>query len=355
MYAMMKKILVVDDNTAHLNMINRILKPLYKVYTVDSGKTALKFLQKYRPDLILLDWEMPEMKGIDFAKIIKSDENFSDIPVIFLTFSNKPENELQAFELGAVDYIHKPVNSMLMLARVKLHLELESYRKELKQLVDAKTAQITLLQKITIEMLARVTEFCDKDMGHHAKRTVEYVCAIMDNLPQYAPESYHISKPYYDDIKKSTPLHDIGKISIPDLNFLKPGSLTAEEYEIIKIHSSTGACLLKDAIKEFNGPSFLDVTLEIVLTHHEKWDGTGYPNNLKGEEIPLPRRIMAIADVYDALTSKRPYKPAFSHEKAMEIITAGSGTHFDPILVGVFINIQDIIGQIAAKYREAEL
>lgn len=346
-----KKILLVDDNEANLSLMQGILRNQYKVYPIGSGREALEFLDKLRPDLMLLDVKMPEMSGIDLMRLIKADKNLADIPVIFLTGLTDTENEALAFELGAVDYLHKPVNSVVMMARVKLHLELEAYRKELQKLVEVKTAEVLKLERITIDLLARINEYRDLDTGNHVKRTAGYVCVIMDNLPRDLPETYRISKDLYINIQKSTPLHDIGKISIPDSILHKPGKLTDEEFSVMKTHTTTGAELLQNEIKEFEGSSFLDVALEMVLTHHEKWNGTGYPCGLSGESIPISGRIMALADVYDALTSERPYKPEFPHEQAMKIIESDAGKHFDPVLTEVFIKAQEDIRKISIQYK----
>lgn len=347
----MKKILVVDDSKMILAVISGLLSD-YTVYTADSGAKALEFFETQHPDLILLDLIMPEMTGTELLQIVKADKDLCHIPVVFLTGSEDSQNEAYAFELGAVDYIHKPVDSVVLLARVKMHLELDAYRKELHNLVALKTLQFMQREDVIINLLARVNEFRDEGTSNHVKRTTGYVCAIMDSLTSSLPESYHISGEYYDDIKKSTPLHDIGKTSIPDSISLKPGRLTPEEYEIMKTHVKSGADLLQDAIDSYSGPSFLDVALEIVLTHHERWDGNGYPHRLEGEDIPISGRIMAIADVYDALTSNRPYKPAFSHETAMSVIMENRGAHFDPILVDIFVQIQDEIFKISNSCKD---
>lgn len=338
-----KIILTVDDNSTNLTMLNEILNRYYKVYPANSGERALHFLTKRTPDLILLDVVMPGMNGYEVMAAIKGVPEYAGIPVIFLTGKDGAESEAKAFDLGAVDYIQKPINETVLLARVKLHLELELYKKNLENLVEKRTEQLISMQDTTMRLLAHLTDSRDKDTGRHIQRTSGYVCCIMDKLLDHELSDYRIDKAFYNNLKKLAPLHDIGKVSIPDSILLKPAKLTPEEFEIMKTHTTNGAELLKEAMEDGDNYSFFQFSYEIVLSHHEKWDGTGYPNGLAGEDIPLSGRIMAIADVYDALTTERPYKEAFSHEKSLDIMRDLRGKHFDPVLLDVFLNVEDRI------------
>lgn len=339
-----KVILTVDDNATNLTMLNEILSRRYKVYPANSGERALHFLTKRIPDLILLDVVMPGLNGYEVLDAIKHTPEYAGIPVIFLTGKDDVPSEAKAFQLGAVDYIQKPINETILLARVKLHLELELYKKNLEKLVDKRTKQLMNMQDTTLSLLAHLTDYRDKDTGGHIQRTSEYVCCIMNRLLSNELPGYRIDKTFYDNLKKLSPLHDIGKVCIPDSILLKPAKLTDAEFEVMKTHTTSGANLLMEAIEEGGDYSFLHFSHEIVLSHHEKWDGSGYPMGLQGENIPLSGRIMAIADVYDALTTERPYKEAFSHEKSMDIMRDLRGRHFDPVLLDVFCSVeQDIM------------
>jgi putative two-component system response regulator len=348
-----KKILVVDDSATNLRFISEILRPYYKVNAAPSGELALKFLEKNKPDLILLDLEMPGLSGYDVIRKIKAEERLRAIPVIFLTAQEGRDSELKAFELGAVDYILKPISSGVVLARVKIHLELEMYRENLEQMVDLKTAQLEHTQDAILSMLSNVAAYRDDETGAHIKRTTHYVEAIVNLLLKEKPPGYTIDPDYARNAGRSAKLHDIGKVAIPDNILLKPGKLTDEEFALIKQHPNIGAKMIDDTMHDLGDTSsFLNVAREIVASHHEKWNGRGYPNALAGTDIPLSARIMAIADVYDALISLRPYKEAMPHERAMDIILKESGTHFDPELLNICMPIFDEFNIIADKYLD---
>lgn len=331
-----KHILVVDDNVTNLKIAEQTLKPYYKVSLLISGIQALRFLKKTQPDLILLDINMPEMDGYQTLKEIKQEDSLSQIPVIFLTSQTDSDSEVQGLTLGAVDFIAKPFVAQSMLSRIKLHLEVHEYRCHLEEKVKEKTEMIEQMQDIMMRGLAELVECRDKNTGGHVKRTGEYLKVFTESVveadiyPELALENY------VHDLIRSAPLHDIGKIGINDQTLLKNGSLDEEEFEYMKQHARLGGMALEKMINETHGESFLYIAKDMAECHHEKWDGTGYPNGLKGEEIPISARIMSIVDVYDALTTKRSYKEAFSHEAAVDIIIKGKGTAFDPKLIEVF-------------------
>jgi putative two-component system response regulator len=350
-YTSGKRILVVDDSATNLRFITEILRPLYKVHAAPSGEFALGFLAKTKPDLILLDLEMPVMSGYDVIRRIKADARLRAVPVIFLTAQEGRDSELKAFELGAVDYILKPISSGVVLARVKIHLELEMYRENLEQMVELKTVQLEHTQDAILSMLSNVAAYRDDETGAHIKRTTYYVEAIVKWLLEKKLPGYRMTQDYARNAVRSAKLHDIGKVAIPDSILLKPGKLTDMEFALIKQHPATGAKMIDDTMHDLGDTSsFLNVAREIVAAHHERWDGSGYPNALSGTDIPLSARIMAIADVYDALISLRPYKAAMPHERAMEIILNEAGTHFDPHLLEICAPVYDEFNVIADKY-----
>ena len=351
----LETILVVDDNPTNLRFLQEILKDDYKIYASPSGERALAFLEKKIPDLILLDIEMPGIDGYEMIGRLKNDSRWVDIPVIFLTAQEGRDKELQAFSMGAVDYILKPISYGVVLSRVRLHMELEMYKKRLEEMVELKTIELLHTQDSILDMLSNLTAYRDNETGAHIKRTTIYVELIAKHLLSINHPGYVISREYAENMTRSSKLHDIGKIGVPDNILLKPGRLTPEEFEIIKQHTVLGAQILDDAIADLSTTSpFLYVGREIVLGHHERWDGSGYPQQQKGTEIPLSARVMAIADVYDALISKRPYKKAFTHEEAMEVILQSSGTHFDPHLMELCAPIFDGFAGIAAKYLDED-
>jgi putative two-component system response regulator len=268
------------------------------------------------------------------------------------------ESEVRGLSLGAVDYMQKPINEELVLARLNTHLELEMYRKKLSDLVDQKTrdlaqknAILERIQEVIIVMMAHATEYRDQMTGGHIRRTREYVALIIDHIPDI-DQNYKLDPEYAGNIPSASQLHDIGKVAIPDAVLLKPGKLTDEEWIIMRTHPRHGADILTGAAAELGSQSLLDVAREIALAHHEKWDGSGYPQGLKGEAIPVSARITAIADVYDALRDKRPYKPGFDHEAACQIILEGKGSHFDPMLIDVFEHIQVEFGRLYDEIKK---
>jgi putative two-component system response regulator len=339
-----KSILVVDDSPDNLTLMSQLLKDTYQVKVANSGERALKIARAERPpDLILLDIMMPVMSGYEVCQELKADPATAEIPVIFLTAMTAAEDEKKGFDLGAVDYITKPVSPPIVLARVRAHLLLKATADFLKDKaafleseVARRTREIVAVQEVTIQALASLAETRDNETGNHIRRTQFYVRALAEKLcqrPEFAP---YLTPHQIDVIFKSAPLHDIGKVGIPDSVLLKPGRLSDREFEIMKAHTTIGAETLDAALKQFPGIPFLEMARDIALTHHERFDGTGYPGRLVGEAIPLCGRIVTLADVYDALSSKRVYKEAFTHDVAKAIILKEEGTQFDPVIVEAF-------------------
>lgn len=335
----MKHILVIDDNVTNLKLAEKTLKPYYKVSLLISGAQTLKFLSKNKPDLILLDIEMPDMDGYETLSKIKELKNLENIPIIFLSGLSDSESEVRGLELGAVDFIMKPFVPQSMLSRVKMHLELSEYKNELENKVHEKTEMIEHLYDVMMLSLAELVECRDENTGGHVKRTAQYVKILIDEIVEAGLYSDILTTEYIKDIVRSAPLHDIGKIGINDATLLKAGALDAQEFEHMKNHAVLGGQTLQNMINETSGESFLYIAKDMAHYHHEKWDGSGYPEGLKGEEIPISARIMAIADVYDALTTKRPYKEPFSHEESVEIILKGKGKSYDPKIIDLFKEI----------------
>jgi len=347
-------ILVVDDNPTNLRFLQEILKTDYKVYASPSGERALTFLEKRIPDLILLDIEMPGMDGYELISHLKRDSRWSEIPVIFLTAQEGRDKEQQAFTLGAQDYILKPISYGVVLSRVGLHMELETYKKRLEHLVEIKTFELQRTQDSVLDIISNMTAYRDNETGAHIKRTTYYSEVICGRLMELRQPGYNIPQEMADNIAKSSKLHDIGKIGVPDSILLKPDRLTPEEFDVIKQHTVLGGQIMDDTMENLGTESsmFLRMGREIAANHHEKWDGSGYPYGVSGDGIPLSARIMAIADVYDALISKRPYKRAFTHDESIGIIRKDAGTHFDPHLVDFCVPIFPAFGEIAEQYRD---
>ena len=346
-------IFLVDDNMIYLNSGKALLSDRYTVVTIPSGGKLLLMLEKTRPDLILLDVEMPGMSGYDTLKVIKANSETADIPVIFITAKSDPENELMGLSLGAVDYITKPFSPPLLLKRVELHLLLQAQKNELRRfnedltsIVKDRTNDLMQLQDAIILWAAEMVESRDEDTGQHLERVQKYLYILLNAMEK--KEHYAVELATWDReaFFKSSLLHDVGKIKIPDEILLKKSRLSDIEFASMKLHALYGKTLLDSLQKKVPDQTFLDYAKTLSYSHHEKWDGTGYPDNLKGHEIPLQARVMALADVYDALVSERPYKKAFSHEEALQIIIEGRGTQFDPDLVDLFIDLSDEIMKI---------
>ena len=327
---MEKTILVIDDSLSTLKVTEAALEKYYMVYTMESGKRAIRFLDKVRPDLILLDINMPEMDGFEVFDYLKSSEKYRDIPVIF--FTGTPNNELESWALtvGAVDFITKPFSEMVLLNRIGIHLEMS-------EIIRERTAQLTRSKHDIIFVLADVVENRDEDTGDHLGRTSRHVKLLIEQMQK--------QKIYYDIVKdwdadtmaECSLLHDAGKINTPDEILKKPGKLTPDEFTVMKLHTTAGKKIIEKIINRSGENKFLSNAIHFALYHHERWDGTGYPYGLAGEDIPLQGRIMAIIDVYDALTSKRVYKDAFSAHEAVNIILEQKGKQFDPLIVDAFL------------------
>ena len=347
-------IFLVDDNIINLNTGKNALQHKYTVITIPSGEKLLLALQKVKPDLILLDIDMPGMSGYEAIEIIKADAETADIPVIFLTAKTEVENEVLGLSLGAVDYITKPFSQPLLLKRVELHLLLQAQKDELRrfnenllELVEERTNDIANLQNAIIVWAAEVIEFRDDETGQHVERVQSYLRLLLNAMEKTELYSNEVATWDKEAFLKSTLLHDVGKIKIRDDILLKEARLTDEELINMQLHSLYGKALLESLQNKVPNQTFLEYAKVLAHRHHERWDGSGYPDKLKGEEIPLQARMMALADVYDALISDRPYKKAFSHEKAMSIISEGRATQFDPNLVDLFISLSDNIKEVS--------
>nr|AGS54394.1 response regulator [uncultured bacterium contig00104] len=298
-------------------------------------------LEKNTPDLVLLDVEMPEMNGYEAIEIMKAKKETAKIPVIFLTAKSDNESELKGLSLGATDYIYKPFTPALLRKRIEMHLELVNLNNNLQEMVDVKTKSIMDLKNAFLKTMAELVEYRDDVTGKHIERTTHYLKILIEALGKKGLHLEKVASWDLDLLLQSAQLHDIGKIVISDTILNKPDKLDQNEFEEIKKHTKFGEDIIEQIKKNTVERSFLELAKIFASAHHEKWDGSGYPNGLKGEEIPLEGRLMAIADVYDALISERPYKKAFTHEEAVDIILKGMGTHFDPELVNVFKDVSE--------------
>ncbi len=357
-------ILVVDDTPDNLTLMSGLLKDNYIVKVANSGARALKIAQSETPpDLILLDIMMPEMDGYEVCRRLKADNKTRDIPIIFLTAKTEVIDETHGFELGASDYITKPISPPIVLARVETHLTVKRVQDFLRDKntflaaeVNKRTAEIIAIQDVTINAMASLAETRDNETGNHIRRTQRYVKVLAEKL-RFNPRFAHFLN---DDktielLYKSAPLHDIGKVGIPDRILLKPGRFEPEEFEIMKTHTTLGRDAILQAEKDLGAEMpFLKYAKEIAYSHQEKWDGSGYPEGLSGDDIPISARLMAVADVYDALISRRVYKAPMPHEKAVEIIKEGKGNHFDPDMADAFLELQDEFKKIAAAHADSD-
>ena len=365
-------LLIVDDQPENLAAMSELLEPHYRVIAANSGQRALHLATKeLPPDLILLDVMMPGMDGYEVLGRLRQNSKTRDIPLIFVTARDAELDEEHGLKLGAADYITKPIRPAIMLARVLTQLENKQARDLLRERnawlsaeVDRRIRDNELIQDVSLHALAVLAETRDADTGNHIHRTQAYVSLLVNALADHPAYAVQLTGDIPKSIVRAAPLHDIGKVGIPDHILNKPGTLTAEEFRIIQTHTRIGGEAIDLAMRRVEAGdrspmagdkaalAFLVIAGMIARWHHERWDGSGYPDRLIGETIPLPARIMAIADVYDALITPRVYKPALTHAQAIEIIRAGSGSQFDPVLIEVFNSLHEQFADIATKFGD---
>ncbi|WP_394244159.1 HD-GYP domain-containing protein [Vibrio astriarenae] len=334
-------VLVVDDTPENIEVLAGALGDEYRIKAANSGQVAIKIAQRQpAPDLILLDIMMPEMDGYQVCEILKSQPNTAHIPVIFVTAKISAEDEIRGLQLGAVDYITKPITPLVARQRVKTHLALANQKRELYLQVEEQTKEIRQSKLEMIQRLGRAAEYKDNETGMHVMRMAHY-CFLLG-------QACGMNEKEATLLKNAAPMHDIGKIGIPDGILLKEGKLTNEEWEVMKTHVEIGADILSDN----SHSELLQMAYSIAMTHHEKYNGQGYPKGLTGEDIPLVGRIAAIADVFDALTSERPYKQAWSNERAFALIEEEKGAHFDPMLVELFLSMREQVLEIKSRFKD---
>lgn len=359
------KILIVDDTRVNLEILVELLGDHYDVSVATSGEKALQMANEFVYDLVLLDIMMPEIDGYTVLSRLKENPRTEKVPVILISALSDVKNKTLGFNLGAVDYIVKPFNFDEVEARIKTHLtlhvvkmELEDQKLLLEHRVEERTKEILLIQQATMMSFASLAEFRDLETGAHIKRIKEYTRLLATALKSKEKYASMITDKYIEMLYLSCPLHDIGKVGVPDAILLKKGKLTPEEFEVMKTHTTMGKQAIEAVEADLGKLPFLHLAKEIAYSHHEKWDGSGYPQGLKGHEIPLSGRIVALADVFDGLVSKRVYKPAFSLDEAVRIILNGRGTHFDPELVTVFMEVLEslrLMGLLQADSEEERL
>ncbi len=356
-------ILVVDDTPDNLALMSSLLKGDYKVKIANSGEKALRVAgSDAPPDLILLDIMMPGMDGYEVCQRLKHDPGTMNIPVIFLTAKAEMEDEKMGLELGAVDYITKPISPPIVMARVKNHLALKAMDDFLRDRngfleleVARRTREVMAIQDVTILAMASLAETRDTETGNHIRRTQFYVKALAERLRDHPRFAWFLSESNITMLFKSAPLHDLGKVGIPDRILLKPGRFEPYEFEIMKTHTTLGHDAIAHAEKALGFEvDFLNFAKAIALSHQEKWDGSGYPQGLCGDDIPIAARLMALADVYDALISRRVYKEGMPHEAAVQIMSDGRGTHFDADMFDAFIEIQEEFRAIAQRFVDSD-
>lgn len=336
-------ILVVDDTPENIDVLSAVLRPHFKVKAAMNGRVALKIAAgKQKPDLILLDVMMPDMDGYEVCRHLKRDISTASIPVIFVTAKSEVADEQTGFDLGAVDYITKPISPPIVIARVKAHLALYDQARHLESLVAKRTEELDKAHIEVIHRLGKAAEYKDNETGMHVIR--------MSHFSKFLAEKLDLGEEWVELLHKAAPMHDIGKIGIPDAILLKPGKLNEQELAVMQKHAEYGAKI----IGESDVP-LLKMAQEIAIYHHEKWDGSGYPYGLKGEQIPLSARIVAIADVYDALTSERPYKKAWTEQQALDFLQQQSGIHFDPELVPLFSQCLEQVREVQQRFTDNEI
>lgn len=336
---MKQSVLIVDDITENIDVLEAILQEDYKIKAATRGKIALRIAEKAQPDIILLDIMMPEMDGYEVCERLKKNPLTSHIPIIFVTAMSDEKDEAKGFNVGAIDYVTKPVSPIIVKARLKTHLALSNQQRELDIQVKEKTKELEGSRIDLVQRLGRASEYKDNETGLHILRMSKY-CKLIAT-------EYGLSDKEADLVELAAPMHDVGKIGIEDSIIKKPGKLDREEWTRMQEHSQIGFEILGT-----HNDDLLNAASIMALQHHEKWNGKGYPNGLKKDEIHLYARIVAVADVFDALTSKRPYKEAWTNEKAIEIIKEERGEHFDPIVVDAFLEVLEGIFEIRKQFAD---
>jgi putative two-component system response regulator len=353
-------ILIVDDNTSNLEVLSDMLKTQgYRPRQARSGMAALRAAESQPPDLVLLDIMMPEMDGYEVCRRFKSDDRLKDIPVVFLSALSETEDKIKAFRVGGADYVPKPFQFDEVKARLETHLglrrlqiELERYNSELQGLVAEQVKEIADSQMATIFALAKLAESRDDETGRHLEHVQELCRLLATKMREQHKYAEVLDDTYVDNVVHAAPLHDIGKVAIPDRVLLKPGPLTQDEFETMKTHTTLGARTLEAVRKEYAHNAFIDMGVDIARSHHERWDGAGYPDGLIGSDIPLSARIMAVVDVYDAARSRRVYKPARPHDEVCKFILAEAGKQFDPDVVAAFTDLRDEFREVWHELAE---
>jgi putative two-component system response regulator len=354
-------ILIVDDAPANILVVHALLRQDYQTKIATDGEKALLMAASQpAPQLILLDILLPGFDGYEVCRRLKGDPKTAEIPVIFITSKVDLEDEIRGFEAGGADYITKPISPPILLARVKTQLLLAEARVQLRdqnslleRKVQERTRELAKVQEATLLAFGSLAETRDNETGNHLRRTQQYMRQLAQKLRDHPAYQSYLSNEVIESLYRSAPLHDIGKVGIPDHILLKPGRLTESEYDVMKTHSRLGRDAIAAAERHLGQFSeFLSLAREIAYGHHERWDGSGYPQGLRGEEIPRSARLMAVADVYDALISARVYKPAFSHEEAVAEIRKGRGTQFDPVVVDAFLEVAGEFREMAEKWAD---
>ncbi|MBQ6735791.1 MAG: response regulator [Lachnospiraceae bacterium] len=357
-----KIILVVDDDMTSLKLAKNILEKEYRVATVNAGTLVFKYLMKNTPDLILLDLNMPDMDGFEVMEQIRVHPSYSNIPVIFLTANQDPQSEAKCLETGAIDFVAKPFVPLVLKSRVRRTIELYGYRSQLESMVTqqahvigARNERIASIQNAVIIGMANLIESRDMSTGMHVRNTQHYVEMICNALYEQGLYRDILTEEYLNNTIKAAPLHDVGKIKISDTILKKPGKLTEEEFRMMQRHAAYGAEIIDGILGDVEDEEYIRVARAIALSHHERWDGTGYPNGMKGEEIPLCARIMAIADVFDALYEDRVYKKGIRPMcNTMAMIEAERGRHFDPVITDVFMGLTDeLLGYVGETEKHS--
>lgn len=348
-------VLVVDDAPENIDVLTGVLEDEYQIKVALNGSKALQLSREHPlPDLILLDIMMPGMDGYETCHRLKSDPQTLDIPVIFVTAMTEIGDEAKGLKMGAVDYVTKPIEPELLKMRVRNMIDLKRHRDRLEEMVLERTFELRLTQEVTIGVLADLAETRDPETGGHIKRTQHYVRLLAEYLSKKNGYSWYLNDKTIDLLFLSAPLHDVGKVGVPDNILLKPGKLTKNEFGEMRMHTVYGAKAMQIAEERLGNNSFLNLAGEIACTHHEKWDGSGYPSGLSGEDIPISGRLMAVADVYDALVTRRVYKPPFDEAEAVRIITGLRGSHMDPNVVDAFLELREGFRATAVEYADSE-